>query len=267
MNLNFLLQKAITASILAGKQILEIYNNSDFQIEYKQDNSPLTIADKKSNEVIIALLENTNIPILSEEGKEIAFEERKNWEYFWLLDPLDGTKEFIKRNGDFTVNIALINNGKPILGVIFVPVTNELYFSNSEIGAFKFIYNDENPDNSEFIISESKKLPIFGKRRNYVVVGSKSHNNEETQNHVQKIKEIRENVEIISRGSSLKFCMIAEGIADIYPRFGPTMEWDTAAGHAIAVASGATIKIAGTDNDLIYNKQNLLNPDFIVERK
>lgn len=264
MELYFLLKKAIFAAIKAGIKILDIYNNSDFQIEYKQDNSPLTIADKSANKIILDILDETKIPVISEEENIPAFEIRKNWEYLWIIDPLDGTKEFIKRNGDFTVNIALIKNQKPILGVVFVPVTGELYFSTTEIGAFKFIYNSENMNFPENIISKSTKMPVVTKHEDYIVVGSKSHNNEETQNYISELGNKYKNITIISRGSSLKFCMIAEGLADIYPRFSPTMEWDTAAGNAIAIAAGAKVKIAGTDNDMIYNKENMQNPNFIV---
>lgn len=264
--MNELLKIAINASIFAGKEILKIYQTADFKVEIKSDNSPLTIADKKSNEIICNILKNTDFPILSEEGKEIDYEIRKNWEHFWLIDPLDGTKEFIKRNGDFTVNIALIYNRKPILGVIFVPVSNELFFANHEIGSFKYIYQDENLENIDKIIEKSTKLPRNFEKTNYIVVGSKSHNNKETEDFISTIEKERSDVEVSSRGSSLKFCMIAEGKADIYPRFGPTMEWDTAAGHAIAKFSGSNVKIANSDNELIYNKENLLNPFFIVER-
>jgi len=267
MNLNQLLKEAIKASILAGKKILEIYNNSDFQIEYKSDNSPLTIADKSSNEIIVEILKNTKIPILSEEGTEIPFAERNTWEYFWLIDPLDGTKEFIKRNGDFTVNIALIYKSKPILGVIYVPVSTELFFADINFGAFKtYILDIDNFDIDEIFL-KSDKLPYKQVRNNYLVTGSRSHLSEKTQLFISDLKIKYPDLDFVSRGSSLKICMVAEGNADIYPRFGPTMEWDTAAGQAIVIASGAEFNIAGTNNDLVYNKENLLNPDFIVERK
>ncbi len=258
---------AIKASVRAGKAILDVYGSDDFHTSLKKDNSPLTQADKNSHQVIMQMLQMTNLPVLSEEGKDIPYSERKDWEQFWLVDPLDGTKEFIKKNGDFTVNIALIENQIPVAGIIFIPVSGILYFAEKNIGAYKMNYSQWmglDIDNLEFIIDISEKLPT-DKTEIYTVVGSRSHMNDETKAYFEKLEHEHGKTEILSRGSSLKLCMVAEGKADIYPRFGPTMEWDTAAGHAIVTASGGTVtKSDGTP--LLYNKKNLLNPYFIVKR-
>lgn len=259
---------AIKAALLAGKEILHVYNSEDFDVKIKSDNSPLTIADKRAHKIIEDNLLKTNIPVLSEEGKNIPFIERAEWEKYWLVDPLDGTKEFIKRNGEFTVNIALIQNGTPILGVIYVPVTKDLYFSNKDLGAFKTINIDSETgikDINTLIIS-SFKLPFILENETYTVVGSRSHMNSETEEFISKLKEKYGNLEFISKGSSLKICMVAEGIADIYPRFAPTMEWDTGAGQAIAMGAGCTVTQSDEKTPVLYNKENLLNPWFIVKR-
>ena len=262
MNFNELLKKAINASIEGGHAIMEVYA-SDFSVEHKNDKSPLTLADKNCNEVIENRLINTNIPILSEEGKKITYQKRKDWEYSWLVDPLDGTKEFVKRNGEFTVNIALIHNGNPVLGVIYVPVKEELYFALDRLGSYK---TDQNStvDNIENLISNSNKLPIDNNRDNYVVVGSRSHMSIETEAFFEEKKKEHGNVEVMAVGSSLKLCMVAEGKADAYPRYAPTMEWDTGAGHAIVKYAGFSVTQYNSSDDVVYNKENLLNPWFLV---
>ncbi len=241
----------------AGEAILEIYNSDNFGVEIKEDKSPLTKADKAANDVIVTGLEKhyPEIPILSEESKEIAYKDRKNWEYFWLVDPLDGTKEFIKQNGEFTVNIALIHNGEPILGVIDLPVKSTTYFARK--GEDKCAYKIENGVKSTI----SAKAPTGD---TCVVMASRSHLNEDTQNFVDQQKEKFPNIEFVSAGSSLKFCFVAEGKANMYPRFAPTMEWDTGAGQVIAECAGATVINAKTQKPLKYNKENLLNPYFLV---
>lgn len=259
------LEIAINASIEAGKEIIEIYNNG-FDIEYKADKSPLTIADTASNNVINKYLLPTSIPILSEEGKQIAFEERKKWEYFWMVDPLDGTKEFIKRNGEFTVNIALIHQGLPILGVIYIPVVQTLYFATEATGSIRIKNIDEAHQFLETLIEKGSRLPEISQRDKYIIVGSKSHLTPETEAYFNELKKIHGEVEILSRGSSLKICMVAEGEADIYPRFAPTMEWDIAAGHAIARYAGAEMINHETGLEMTYNTETLLNPWFIVRR-
>ena len=259
------LDLSIKAALEAGKKILEIYQTADFQVETKDDNSPLTIADKKAHEAIVKHLETTEIPILSEEGKHLSYDIRKDWKQLWIVDPLDGTKEFIKRNGEFTVNIALVENQVPILGIIYVPVLETLYFGCKEIGSFKIEnIKDYSPINE--LIEKAEKLPIKQERKNYVVVGSRSHMNEETKQFIEELKKEHKNIDFLSRGSSLKFCMFAEGKADIYPRFAPTMEWDTAAGNAIVLYMGGSVKIPNSSEELKYNKENLLNSWFIVEK-
>tara|TARA_B110000858_G_scaffold183742_1_gene224352 strand:- start:392 stop:1195 length:804 start_codon:yes stop_codon:yes gene_type:complete len=265
MNLKHLLLLSINASIKAGKEIMNIYS-TDFIVDNKKDDSPLTLADKKSNSIIELALKNTRIPYLSEEGKSITYEERKYWEYLWIIDPLDGTKEFVKRNGEFTVNIALIKNNKPIMGVIYVPCTNDLYFGLQELGAFKLNIDHYLKDINE-LLQISQKLPLFSSRKNYVIVGSRSHMSKETEEYFKLKQKQHNSVEVLAIGSSLKICMMAEGKADSYPRYAPTMEWDTAAGHAIANMAGYKILEYNSSEEITYNKQDLLNPWFLVEKR
>ncbi len=249
--MNQLLQLAIHAAELACKEILDVYNSGDFEAESKSDNSPLTLADKKAHNVIVSILKPTNLPILSEEGKHTPYEERKHWDKFWMVDPLDGTKEFLKRNGEFTVNIALIENQKPILGVVAIPVTGDVFYSQKGLGAFV--------KRGETTVPLPKRLPIDLKKPGVRVVASRSHMSEETQTYIQSLIEPA----LVSQGSSLKFMLLAEDKADVYPRFAPTMEWDTAAAHAIADEAGISVLQKGTTTPLIYNKPDLLNPHFI----
>ena len=260
-----LLQIAIRASLEAGERIMEIYENEDFEVDFKSDDSPLTKADIASHNIIMEHLKSTGIPVLSEEGKSIPYKERSSWKRLWIVDPIDGTKEFIKRNGEFTVNIALIQDQKPIVGVVYVPALKELYFSTSEIGSFKTRAINTNLS-IEDRIQESQKLPINNLDRPYTVVASRSHLSEETSEFIAKLEEKHGKVERLSKGSSLKLCMVAEGSADMYPRFAPTMEWDTAAGQAICNHSGCTVINWKTKSDLLYNREELLNPWFLVER-
>ncbi len=263
-----LLKLAIRASIKAGKEILHIYR-SDFDIETKDDDSPLTTADKSSNASIMEFLNTTDIPVLSEEGRNIPYSERKNWKQFWLIDPLDGTKEFIKKNDEFTVNIALIEGQSPVIGVIYVPVLDQLYFASTKIGSYKVEVASEKCGtsfNMEDLISSGQKLPQKQERKSYTIIASRSHMSTETEEYINKLSKEHSHIELISRGSSLKICMVAEGKADVYPRFAPTSEWDTAAGHAIAVFSGARLTKVDEKEALKYNKRDLLNPWFIVKR-
>ncbi|MGL4410934.1 MAG: 3'(2'),5'-bisphosphate nucleotidase CysQ [Bacteroidales bacterium] len=262
--MNNFLNMAIAAAIDAGAEIMKIYNDptSDFEVEIKSDNSPLTIADKISNDVITSYLRESNIPILSEEMKQAPFSERKDWDTLWVVDPIDGTKEFIKKNGEFTVNIALVKNHTPILGVVYLPAKGLLYFADEKIGAYRIRTSSSDMVN---IMANSIKLPIERSEKIYRVVASRSHCNEETTRFINELKEIHGNVELVSSGSSIKICLVAEGSADIYPRFGPTMEWDTAAGHAIALYAGFQVVEAYSNIPLAYNKENLLNPYFIVK--
>jgi 3'(2'), 5'-bisphosphate nucleotidase len=255
---------AITAALEAGKAILEIYHSGAFDIEIKGDNSPLTKADTASHNVIMSFLTKTNIPVLSEEGKTISYEERKDWTQLWIVDPIDGTKEFIKRNGEFTVNIALIENQKTQIGVIFVPVTGELYFSSKEMGAFKVKVDLENYD-IDYLVANADKLPLQRDDKTYTIVASRSHMSPETEDYVQQMKNKHGDVNLISKGSSLKLCMVAEGQADCYPRFAPTMEWDTAAGQAICEHAGFQVIDWNTKENMFYNREELLNHWFLVK--
>ncbi|MBL0712152.1 MAG: 3'(2'),5'-bisphosphate nucleotidase CysQ [Desulfosarcina sp.] len=273
--MNQKLWTAICASLEAGQAILEVYQ-SDFAVEQKADKSPLTLADRRSHEIIVSPLEKMDHPILSEEGKSIPYEERRQWNTFWLIDPLDGTKEFIKRNGEFTVNIALIDNQRPVLGVIYVPVTDTLYFGTSSHGAYKVdearaacrnAMADETESHQAIdrLTGRSNKLPRpTDEPRPFTIVGSRSHSTPEVERIVDEHKRIYGSVDFISAGSSLKICMVAEGRADLYPRTGPTMEWDTGAGQAIAQAAGAEVVEFHSRVPLLYNKENLLNPWFTV---
>ncbi len=268
-SLEQLILPAFKATLKAGKEILNVYKREDFNVEFKDDNSPLTIADKRAHEIICKELESTKINILSEESKAIPYKKRKKWEAFWLVDPLDGTKEFIKRNGEFTVNIALIENQKPILGIIFAPVLNRIYYGYKNqaflIDEVDFSINDK--ELFARIQQKSISLPIENLKDKYTVVASRSHLSIETKEYINLIKQEKGEIEIKSIGSSLKLCLIAEGRADVYPRFGPTMEWDIAAGHAIVEAAGAKLLQTDGKTPLSYNKENLLNPWFIVNNK
>lgn len=251
MDLKKLLSFAIRAAEAASKEILHIYNSADFQLESKGDNSPLTRADRGSHEVIESFLKETAIPVLSEEGKDIPYETRKHWKHFWLIDPLDGTKEFINRNGEFTINIALIENQAPVLGVVAVPVTGDVYYAYRGGGACHRQVDFESPLHKRPQANLSEK----GLR----IVASRSHMNEETENFIQKL----DSPQLRSAGSSLKFMLLASGAADVYPRFAPTMEWDTAAPHAILNEIGLKVYLHYHEQELQYNKPDLLNPHFI----
>jgi len=253
-----LLEIAMNAALLAGEKILEIYGEDDHGVEIKDDQSPLTRADKAAHRVIMDKLEPTAFPVLSEEGSAILYAERSQWGRFWMVDPLDGTKEFISRNGEFTVNIALIEDGKPVMGVVYAPVLDELYVGAEGKGAFLVKHALEEP-------WEIEELPKSNEFQSVLrVVGSRSHLNDETVAFVDGLRAHHPEIEMVQRGSSLKICMVAAGDADIYPRFGPTMEWDTAAGHAVVKAAGKSMVEAESGEELRYNKEDLLNPYFIV---
>lgn len=251
--MNELLTIAIRAAERACKEILDVYHSGDFQTEAKGDQSPLTIADKRAHDVIASLLQSTHLPILSEEGKSIPYEERKSWDYFWMVDPLDGTKEFLKRNGEFTVNIALIHQQQPVLGVVAVPVTGDLFYASQGEGAF--------------VKRDGKILPLPRREKSDLtkkgirVVASRSHLSDETKTFIESLNE----PQLVSQGSSLKFMLLAEGKADVYPRFAPTMEWDTAAAHAIVNEVGIDVLQKDGERALVYNKTDLLNPYFICK--
>ena len=252
-----LLEIAKRAALDAGAEILRIYTDpsQDFGIEKKADNSPLTLADKAAHLCIMRYLQETGIPVLSEEGTHLPYAERKGWQRLWVVDPLDGTKEFIKKNGEFTVNIALVEDGAPILGVIYIPVARVMYYGLVGEGAWK-----ETPQTIE-------SLPVARKRGEglYIVVASRSHMNAETEEYIVQLRKNHDKVQLVSSGSSIKICLVAEGAADAYPRFAPTMEWDTAAGDAIARAAGRSVVNVQTGAPLLYNKEDLHNPWFLVK--
>jgi 3'(2'), 5'-bisphosphate nucleotidase len=253
ISINHLFSQVNDIAIAAGKEILAIYQR-DFTISVKEDNSPVTEADLAAHEIIVACLGTLtpDIPILSEEDANISWDERKHWQTFWLVDPLDGTKEFIKRNGEFTVNIALIHENMPVFGVVYAPVLDKLYFTNAD-GAFL---------QHAGTTIKLNALQIPGSEP-VKVVGSRSHASPEMDLYLKRFS----STEIIPVGSSLKFCLIAEGSAHCYPRLGPTCWWDTAAGHAVAIAAGANVtQLDGSP--LRYNHQeSVLNPFFIVSKE
>lgn len=234
----------------AGRAILEVYQE-DFEVSEKEDKSPLTAADMASHNVIVAALSTLTpeLPVLSEESAAIPYDTRRQWEKYWLIDPLDGTKEFIKRNGEFTVNIALIENGRPMMGVVHVPVTGVTYYGDKENGAFK--KDDEGCHRIQ--VTQTHAFPLR-------VAGSRSHAGDSLKRFLHNLG----SHEIVSMGSSLKLCLVAEGKADIYPRLGPTSEWDTAAAQAIVEAAGGVVTDVALQ-PLSYNtKESLLNPHFLV---
>ena len=237
----------------SGKAIMKIYNR-DFTVEYKDDSSPLTEADLEANRIICDSLEKLypNIPILSEENTEIDYQIRKDWKYYWCIDPIDGTKEFIKKNGEFTINISLICNNEPVLGVVFAPVLNDIYYSKRGEGAYK----------------NGEKLPLKTNKRpeeNLTIILSHTKRPPETLEFIAKLEKSTKNLKNISKGSSLKFCLVAEGEADIYPRFSPIREWDTSASHSILLEAGKNILQYENGEQVLYNKENLFHPWFIVK--
>jgi len=259
-----LLNVAIAAAVAAGREILKVYA-TDFEVAFKEDHSPITEADQKANDIILKYLHQTEIPIISEETKHAAYEERQSWNRCWIVDPLDGTKEFTKRNGEFTVNIALAEKGRPILGVIYVPVARELYFANLNLAkkAFKALLNKDYTLDNIFDVAQELK-PSNPSKKLLRVAGSRSHLNAATREFIEKMKMPGQEIEIVSKGSALKFCLMAEGQADVYPRFSPTMEWDAAAGQAICEAVGLKVIDPETKRPLQYNKQSLYNGNFLV---
>jgi 3'(2'), 5'-bisphosphate nucleotidase len=269
--------QAIGAALEAGEKILAVYR-TDFTVSYKSDSSPLTVADQASHRIIKQRLDGFGLPLLSEEGRHLPYADRQAWNRFWIVDPLDGTKEFVKKNGEFTVNIARVEKETPLLGVVFAPDRQLLYFALSGSGSFriddaatiqKVLRKIHDASLSmDFIVDVSLKLPA--KRPEaapYTIVGSRSHATPDLEAFVAAKRRQHGRINFVPAGSSLKICLVAEGTADIYPRLGPTMEWDTAAGQAVANFAGADLVSYETGEPLVYNKKNLLNPWFIVERK
>ena len=254
--LRSLATKAIQAACLASKQILEVYS-SDYTIEYKDDQSPLTTADKAAHLAIVSILDATGIPVFSEEGKNIPYTTRSSYDVFWLVDPLDGTKEFIRRNGEFTVNIALMEFNKPVIGVIAQPVINKIWCGIPGDGFYSGTMDAPEKIFDKYAVVERMDP---GKTR---VLASRSHRSPETEDFIEDLKR-NSQVEVVSAGSALKFCLLAEGKADVYPRFAPTMEWDTAAGHGILLSVGKNILSYPANETLTYNKPKPVNDWFIA---
>ncbi|WP_266205945.1 3'(2'),5'-bisphosphate nucleotidase CysQ [Pontibacter kalidii] len=257
LSITDLLQIARTAALEAGSAIMQIYTSGVFDVSIKADDSPLTKADRAAHEIISNALAATGLPILSEEGKQLPFEQRQQWEWYWLVDPLDGTKEFVKRNGEFTVNIALMHHNKPIAGVIYAPVLDTLYFGSAVTGVFK----EAGEKRTQLMpLPEKRTLQELQQLPKLTLIASRTHLSPETADFIRHFP----TADIISMGSSLKFMLLAEGKADLYPRFAPTMEWDTAAAHAILNALNKGVYRQELQQELEYNKPDLLNPDFIA---
>ncbi|MDX2172383.1 MAG: 3'(2'),5'-bisphosphate nucleotidase CysQ [Bacteroidota bacterium] len=269
-----LLKLAINASIIAGNEILKVYD-TNFYVETKSDDTPVTLADKAASNSIIQNLASSNIPVLSEEDEQFHYSERKTWEHIWIVDPLDGTKEFVKRNGEFTVNIALIENQQPIIGVIFCPVFKDLYYACKDLGSFKVDKHDvlsilNSPHNHNIIeelITKAKKMPLQSLPKNYTIIASRSHLSKELYTHIEKHKLEGKIINTINVGSSVKMCWVAEGKAHEYPRFGTTMEWDTASGQCILEQAGGQLIDLETNLPMLYNREHLKNQNFIAIAK
>lgn len=261
---------AVLAAYDAGEAIMAIYDG-DLDIEYKADQSPLTAADKASHELIMARLQaHWDLPVLSEESREVPYDSRRDWQDFWLVDPLDGTKEFIKHNGEFTVNIALIHDGRPVLGIVYSPALGLFYLGAEGAGARMLRRGEHFHDRDALVraLATASALPALplppAPGRPLSVVASRSHSNNATEAFIADLEKRNGRVELLSIGSSLKLCLVADGSADVYPRIAPTMEWDTAAAQAVAAAAGCRVVDFGSDEPLRYNKMNLTNPFFVV---
>ena len=266
-----LLKLAVTAAIKAGEEILRIYN-TDFEVETKADDTPVTIADKTSGQCISKILEETQIPIISEEEDICDYSIRKNWHQVWIIDPLDGTKEYIKRNGEFAVNIALVEDNKPVIGIIYAPVSHDIYFATTELGSYKItqhdlIYELTKKNIVDNLLEFGRKLPIQKAPKTYTLVASRSHLSKDVNDRIAQLKKIYGEVDIISVGSSIKQGWVAEGKAHEYPRYGTTMEWDTAAGQCILEMAGCQLLDLETNLPMIYNKPNMKNNFFVAKQR
>jgi 3'(2'), 5'-bisphosphate nucleotidase len=270
-----LVGRAIEAAFAAGREILDVYSRS-IDVELKDDRSPLTEADKRAHAAISKVLEDTALPVLSEEGKSIAPQERQAWGQYWLVDPLDGTKEFIKRNGEFTVNIALmarddrpagpLGSHSPVAGVLYVPVKDILYFAWQGGGSYRQERATTLKEGTAYQrAARSVRSPMSHSREAFTIVASRSHASADTDAYIRKMEKEHGQVATVSMGSALKICLVAEGAADVYPRYAPTMEWDTAAGHAIANEAGRKLIDVSTGEPMRYNKHELVNQWFIVQ--
>ncbi len=258
-----LYRTAIKASVEAGIAIMEVFHSNDLGVVIKADNSPVTKADLISTKIISSYLNKTDIPVIGEEDEPEEYEVRKNWDKVWIVDPLDGTKEFVKKTDEFTVNIGLVKNGVPVFGVIYVPVTKELFYGGDKIGSYKFDYKEN--EELEKQIDQSIELPTHQTSVEKIVVTGGRSTQLSFFNESPRIQKLNfSEFEFVKLSSSLKFCRIAEGKMDIYPRDYPCMEWDTAAGHAIVNGVGKDIYDINTNKKVTYNKEDLYNPFFLV---
>lgn len=264
-----ILLDTIKAALSAGKEVEAIYQTS-FDIDTKSDNTPITTADKVSSKIILQMLQHHQLLIISEEEIILSEDEMKKIHTYFVVDPLDGTREFIKRNGEFTINIALIENKEPVLGVVYAPVIQQLYFALKNFGAYKISDNDipklfiHSEFDIEYLIELSDKLPIYNLPNVYTIITSRSHLDERTIAYIDEKRKEHSVIEYIRMGSSIKMCLLAEGRAHEYPRFGKTMEWDTAAAHIILKEAGGNILDARHLQPLQYHKNGFINPDFIA---
>lgn len=264
----YLLPKVFNAAVRAGAAIMKVYKNrDDYDISIKSDKTPITVADRLAHQTIREYLGPTRIPILSEEGREMRYEERRNWELFWLVDPLDGTLEFIKGNNEFTVNIALMENNQCVASVVYVPYLSKIYFACRGDGAYvreRILPDDEAAYTYEGVIASAHRLPLehTAHCRQRVAV-SRSHTTEETVRHIEELRRRNPSIEVVEQGSSYKFCLLAEGTVDYYVRTSPTYEWDTAAGELILSEAGGTTRSLPEGGEFLYNKEDLHNPWFV----
>ncbi|MFI3303062.1 MAG: 3'(2'),5'-bisphosphate nucleotidase CysQ [Rikenellaceae bacterium] len=264
----FLIAHLINAAIKAGAAIMDVYNTpQSLEVSLNDNQKPITAADRAAHNSLKESLGATRIPILSEEGRTMRYAERKNWELFWLIDPLDGTREFIDRNNEFTVNIALMSENRAMFGAIYVPYLHKLYFAERDGGAYVCYdlepVSDSNISYSEFSIA-CESLPLVQPpHATFKVAISRSHNTPETYSHIEFLKSQHPNLEVIEQGSSYKFCLLAEGSVDYYVRTSPTSEWDTAAGEIILHEAGGETVTMESGEALRYNKEDLHNPHFV----
>ncbi len=268
-----LLYVAVNAALAAGREVMNVYQGR-VDVQWKADRSPLTEADLRAHRVIAERLacDSPEIPVLSEEAADIPYAARRGWSRCWLVDPLDGTKEFIKRNDEFTINIALVQDGAPVAGVVHAPALNRCWLGAVGLGAYRLEIDPggEPPGTWDALVRGAKALPLTGHRESHrplIVVASRSHRNAETDVFIESLRAAHPKLELISAGSALKLCLVAEGAADVYPRFAPTMEWDTAAGHAVCAACGIPVRTHPGEEPLTYNKEELLNPWFMIDAR
>lgn len=267
----YLLPCAFNAAVRAGAEIMKVYRSSEgYDVSVKNDNTPLTIADRLAHNKIKEVLGSTRIPILSEEGREMLYDERKNWDMFWLVDPLDGTIEFIKGNNEFTVNIALMSENECVGAVVYVPYLGKAYYAEQGCGAMllESVVPDENADyTNQDIRSKAQMLPLTkASHDKFRIAVSRSHQTAETVEYIEKMRKLHPDIEVVEQGSSYKFCLMAEGAIDYYPRTTTTYEWDTAAAELILVESGGFVLSIPDHRPLRYNKEDLHNPWFECHR-